>query len=150
VTRGGSGTRADIQFGDFRDRRRGEEKVDESWRLIDERAVGSHAQARQRRGGVEKILGSGTDRCKKRCFERRGHKRLEIVQADVGVRIFRRNHLALLGEPDVTIHGFGGLRQDGLIARAATASNGAAAPMKEPERNPSNSLKYPASFVEAR
>jgi len=36
----------------------------------------------------------------------------------------------------VTIHGFGGLRQDGLIARAATASNGAAAPMKEPERNP--------------
>jgi len=68
--------------------RRGEEKVDESWRLIDERAVGSHAQARQRRGGVEKILGSGTDRCKKRCFERRGHKRLEIVQADVGFEYF--------------------------------------------------------------
>ena len=58
------------------------------------------------------------------------------MQADVWVQIFRRDHLALLGESFVTIHRFWWLRQDGLIAWAATASDGPAAPMKEPERDP--------------
>jgi len=67
-------------------------KVDESWRLIDERAVGSHAQARQRRGASRNPW-KRDGQVQEALLRASRHKRLEIVQADVGVRIFRRNHL---------------------------------------------------------
>ena len=122
--------REPIQFGDFRDRRCREEKVDKSRRLVNERSIGRHAQARERRGGVEKILGSGTGMRKKRCFERRGHERLKIVQADVGVRIFRRDHLALLGDAYASADGSGRLRADRVESRSTAPSDGAAPAME--------------------
>src|SRR6202030_696860 len=53
--------------------------------------------------------------------------------ADVGVGIFAGDDSALLRDPDLAVHGTTGLRDDGIIARAAAAPDRAAAAMEQPQ-----------------
>ena len=47
------------------------------------------------------------------------------------LRIFRGDHLALLGDADLPLHRPRGLRKDGLITRAAATADGSAAAVEE-------------------
>ena len=51
------------------------------------------------------------------------------------MRVFRGDHLALLGEADLPVHGARRLREDRLVARAAAAADGAAAAVEEAQRD---------------
>ena len=63
-------------------------------------------------------------------LERGGGQGLEIAPADLGVGVFAGDHLALLGDADLTLQGAGRLRQDRLKARPTAAADRAAAAME--------------------
>ena len=126
-------SRADIQLGDLGDRRRAEEIVDKARRLVDELPIGRHAALPKSAPPRRRTPAARSCRqFSKRRFERRRDQRLEIAPADVGIGVFRRDHLALLGQPDLAVHRARRLRQDGLIARAAAAPDRTAAAMEQP------------------
>ena len=66
-----------------------------------------------------------------RRFQGRGDQRFEITQTDLGMRIFGRDDLALLGQTDLPVHGAGWLREDGLVAWATATPDSAAATVKQ-------------------
>jgi hypothetical protein len=66
-----------------------------------------------------------------RRFERGGHQRLKVACTDLGVRVLRRDDLALLRQPQLAAHRARRLRQDRLIARATAASDRAAAAVEQ-------------------
>src|SRR5688572_7885144 len=47
--------------------------------------------------------------------------------------IAERNHFALFGEADAALEAAGRLREDGAVRASPAASDGAAAPVKEPD-----------------
>ena len=55
--------------------------------------------------------------------------------ADLRIGVFGGDHLALFGQADLAVHRAGRLRQNGVVARAAAASDRAPAPVKQPHRN---------------
>src|SRR5215831_12378232 len=63
-------------------------------------------------------------------------KHLQISPADIGIGILGRDHLALFGEPDRTLHCAGWLSQDGLITRPAATTDRSAPAMKNAESDP--------------
>ena len=60
-----------------------------------------------------------------------GSKNLKISPTHLCVRIFGRDYLALFGDADLPLHNARGLREDGLITRAAAAADGSAAAVEE-------------------
>ncbi len=54
-----------------------------------------------------------------------------LRRAISAMRIFRGYHLALLGHPDLAVHGSRRLREDGLIARPAAASHRSSTPVEK-------------------
>ena len=70
-----------------------------------------------------------------RGFESRGGEDFEIAAPEIRVRIFARDHLALLGDADGALHGAARLREDRLIARPTAAADGAAAAVEKTKRN---------------
>src|SRR5438128_11535171 len=64
-------------------------------------------------------------------FQRRRSKDLQIVAADFGIGIFRRNDLTLLGDADLAVHRTAGLGDDGVIARTAAAADRTAAAVEK-------------------
>src|SRR5262249_22710556 len=66
-------------------------------------------------------------------LERRRRQDLEIAPPHLGVRVLAGDDLALLGDADGALHGAAGLRQDGLEAGSAAASDRAAAAVEEAE-----------------
>ena len=124
------GARADVEFGDLRDRRGGEEVIREARHLVDHGPVGRHAELRYGGGSLQegrRRRGGGREES---CLDAGGHQQFEVAAADLGVRIFARNDLALFGEADLPLHGAGRLRQDRLVARATAAPDRAAAPVE--------------------
>lgn len=69
-----------------------------------------------------------------RGFQRGSHQGFEVAAADLGVGVFGGDDLALFGQADLAVHGARGLGQDGLVARAAATSHGAAAAVEEAQR----------------
>ena len=69
-------------------------------------------------------------------LERGGDQGFQVAPANFGVGVFGANHLALLREADLPAHRARRLGQDGLVAGAAAAPYGAAAPMEhaQPDR----------------
>ena len=55
---------------------------------------------------------------------------VEVLPAKLGIEVLSGNHLALLGDADAGLHGARRLRQDGLVARPAAATDRAAAAME--------------------
>src|SRR3977135_2616651 len=66
-----------------------------------------------------------------RGLERRGREDLQVAPTHLRVRILAGDHLALLGDADRALHGAAGLGEDGLVARAAAATDRPAAAMKQ-------------------
>jgi hypothetical protein len=66
-----------------------------------------------------------------RGFEGGGSQHFEIAAADFRVRVLGRDHFALFGDADLALHRAGRLREDGLIARAATAADRTAAAVEQ-------------------
>jgi hypothetical protein len=60
-------------------------------------------------------------------LQRGGDQGLQVAPADFRIGVFGADHLALFGQADLPAHGARGLRQDGLVARAAATPDGAAA-----------------------
>ena len=58
-------------------------------------------------------------------------KNLKVSPTHLCLRIFRGDHLALFGDADLPLHRPRGLRQDGLITRAAATADGSAAAVEE-------------------
>ena len=58
-------------------------------------------------------------------------QRLQVAPADVGIGVLAGDHLALLGDADLSRHAAWRLRQDGLIARSAAAAHRAAAAVEQ-------------------
>ena len=104
----------------------------EALRAIHERAIGPARLARQtihRRGELRPVFARRAisfERSQHRC---RGH-RLEIGRGAFARPVFRRDDLALLGDPDSALHRTVRLRPDGIERGAATAAHGAAAAVK--------------------
>src|SRR2546430_313947 len=65
-----------------------------------------------------------------------GSKNLKVSPAYLCVRIFGRDHLALFGDADLPLHRARGLREDGLITRAAATADGSAAAVEQTQRDP--------------
>src|SRR3954470_20267831 len=74
-------------------------------------------------------------RVQERHFEHARDDVVEVLPAKLGVEILSGDHLALLGDADAGLHGARRLRQDGLVARSAAATDRAAAAMKYPQLN---------------
>ena len=55
------------------------------------------------------------------------------MSADLRVRVLDADHLALLGDPDLRLHGAARLREDGLVGGAAAAAHRAAAAVEQPQ-----------------
>ena len=66
-----------------------------------------------------------------RRFERGRDKGFEIAAPDLGVGVLGADDLALFGQADLPVHRARWLRQDGVVAWAAAAADGAAAPMEQ-------------------
>src|SRR5262249_16880403 len=60
-----------------------------------------------------------------------GGQNLQIAAADLGIGIFAGDDLALLGDPDLTVHRAARLRNDGVIARPAAAADRTAAAVEQ-------------------
>ena len=75
-------------------------------------------------------------RLQERRLQGGGSKNFEVSPAYLRMRIFRRDHLALLGDADLPLHSARGLREDGLITRAAAAADGSAAAVEQAQRDP--------------
>ena len=68
-----------------------------------------------------------------RRLERRGREHLEVVAADLRVRVLDADDLALLGDPDLALHGAVRLREHGLVGRPAAATDRTAAAVEQPQ-----------------
>ena len=62
-----------------------------------------------------------------------GDQRLKIAQPDFRVGVFAGNNLSLLGDADLTVHAARRLRQNGIVARAAAATDCAAPAVEQAE-----------------
>ncbi len=60
-----------------------------------------------------------------------GGKNLKVSSTHLCLRIFCGDHLALFGDADLPLHRPRGLREDGLITRAAATADGSAAAVEE-------------------
>ena len=126
------GARADVEGRDLGDDGRGPEVALEAFGLVDEAAIGGVGARRQFLHRLEKRgVGRGAFVLQQRRFERRGGQRLEVAPADVGIGIFARNDLALLGDADLPLHRAARLGEDRVVARAAAAPDRAAAAVEE-------------------
>src|SRR5262245_2180796 len=65
-----------------------------------------------------------------------GGKNLKVSPAHLCLRIFCGDHLALFGDADLPLYCPRGLREDGLVTRAAATAHGSAAAMEETQRDP--------------
>ena len=79
-------------------------------------------------GGVAEALD-----VEQRRLQRRGQQRLEVAVRDLRLGVLGGDHLALLGDPQRALHRAGRLGEDGVVARAAAAADGAAATVEEPQ-----------------
>ena len=125
--------RADVELGDFTNRRRAEEILGEPRSFIHQRAVGRHAGFRQARCRLQKRAGGGLGRLQQRCFKRRRHQGFKVATADFRVGVFGADHFALLGQANLSAHRARRLRQNGLVARATATADRAAPAMEHPE-----------------
>ena len=66
-----------------------------------------------------------------RGFESRRGEDFQIASTEIAIRVFAGDDLALLGDADRALHGAARLRQNGLIARPAAASDRSAAAVKK-------------------
>ncbi|MCY1229342.1 hypothetical protein D9M72_417060 [compost metagenome] len=125
--------RTQVQVGDLGDRRGGEEVVLETRSLVHQVAVGREGAVRQllhhRLEHVE-VPGRVLLRQQRR-FQRGRDHRFQVAPADLGVGELAVDDLALFGEADLAVHGARRLRQDGIVGRAATAADGAAAAVEQ-------------------
>jgi hypothetical protein len=71
-----------------------------------------------------------------RGLQRGGDQGFQVAPADLGVGVLGGDHLALLGQADLAVHRARRLRQDGLVAGAAAAADGAAAAVEQAQRMP--------------
>ena len=111
------------------------EVVDETGCLVDQFGVGA---VRARGQIVEHLVGGSRGITKafdveQRRFEGRGQQGLQIAVRDPWFGVLRGDDLALLGEPQRAVHRARRLRQDGVVAGAAAAADGAAATVEEPQ-----------------
>ena len=113
----------------------GLEVLDETRCLVDQFAVGP-----LRAGGevVEHLVGRPRGVAEaldveQRRLQRGGEQCLEVAVRDPGLGVLGRDHLTLLGDPQRSVHRAGRLRQDGVVARPATAADRAAATVEEPQ-----------------
>ncbi len=75
-------------------------------------------------------------------------QRLQVAVRDPRLGVLGGDHLALLGDPQRPLHRAGRLRQDGVVAGAAAAADGAAATVEEPQ--PDSRLAAPTRRGPAR
>ena len=122
--------RANIELCNFAQRRRGEEVLRETRGFVNQRSVGRHAALRQLGSGLQKRLGGRLGGLQQGRFQRSSNQGFEISTANLGIGIFGANHFTLLRQTNLATHGAGGLGQDGLVARAASTANRAAAAVK--------------------
>jgi len=61
---------------------------------------------------------------------------LEVLPAQFRIQVFASDDFALLGDANAGLDGAAGLRQNGLIARPASATDRPATSMEKPERTP--------------
>ena len=93
-----------------------------------------------RAGGqvVEHLVGGARGVAEALDVEQRGfqggrQQRLQVAVRDPRLGVLGGDHLALLGDPQRPVHRARRLRQDGVVARAAAAADGAAATVEEPQ-----------------
>ena len=69
-----------------------------------------------------------------------------------GLGVLGGDDFALLGQADLAVHGARRLRQDGLVARAAAAADGAAAAVEQAQRDRVGAQRRtaPTSAISAR
>ena len=77
-----------------------------------------------------------------RGFQRGGHQCFQVTPTNLGVGVFGADHLTLFGQANLSAHGTGGLRQNGLVAGAAATADGAAPTMEQPELNRACALDF--------
>jgi hypothetical protein len=107
----------------------------EARRLVDERTVGAKGlgvQALHELVVAQEVACLGLVREQTR-FQRRRHQGLEVPPPDLGVGVLAGDHLALLGETQLTADAAGGLGENGLVTGATAAADRAAASMEESE-----------------
>src|SRR5262249_58186423 len=75
-------------------------------------------------------------RLQQRRLQGGGGKNLKVSPTYLCLRIFRGDHLALLGDADLPLHRPRGLRDDALLTRAPAAADGSAAAVEETKRDP--------------
>jgi hypothetical protein len=89
---------------------------------------------------------------RRRAVERRAHRggeeRLEVAAADLAVGVLARDHLALLGQPQLALHAARRLREDRVVAGPAAAADGAAAAVEEAQPH-ARLPEHPTSAVSA-
>ena len=68
-----------------------------------------------------------------RRLESGGQQCLQVAVGDPRLGVLGGDHLALLGEPQRAVHRSRRLREDGVVAGAAAAADGAAATVEEPQ-----------------
>ncbi len=68
-----------------------------------------------------------------RRFEGGRQQRFQVASRERRLGVLGGDDLALLGDPQRSAHGAGGLRQDRVVARAAAAADGAAAAVEQPQ-----------------
>ena len=111
-------TAADVEGGDLLQHGGFAEVGVEALGLVDQRAIGAEGVRRQ-------LLHDGAPGLWHRAFDlQQGRleggsgQGLEIAPADLGVGILAADHLALLGDPDLALHGARRLGQDGIVGSA--------------------------------
>src|SRR6516225_9309328 len=131
-SRPGRRTAADVEVGDFAEHRGLTEKAVEARGLENEVTIGAIGLRREKLHCLE-ILGPRFSRFRlQHCrFQSRRRKDLEVASAELGVRVFAGDDLALLGDADGTLHGTRRLSKDRLIAGPAAAADRAAAAVEQ-------------------
>ena len=127
------GPRADVERRDLGDDGRGPEILHEALGLVDEAAIGLVGGWSDSASIVLEIggIGRGDLLLQQARLQRRRDQRLEVAAADLAVRIFARDDLALFGDADLPLHGAAGLGEDRVVARAAAAPDRAAAAVEQ-------------------
>src|SRR3569623_2598588 len=124
--------RADVEQTDLAAGRRLVEIIERARRAVGELAIPAFARRGELVHDGEVILAVGDavgDEIAARAHHA-GDAHGELVHRRLAVAVFVRQHLALLGELDLTLHRARRLREDGFMRGAAAASHRAAAAVK--------------------
>ena len=103
---------ADVELGDFRDRRRGAEIRQKLRRFVDQRPVRRERQRGKlvHRGVIIRHCVVAACRGQQARLHRRGDQRFQIAPAELGVRILAGDDFTLLSNANRAVHAPRGLR----------------------------------------